>query len=73
MFDLNRHYNQCYNWPIVVPIIDQTHTFQCVIPMGENRIGLAMNRLVGMGLNPLTLITVPTVGECSPIQGAALK
>ena len=30
MFNMNRRYNQ----PIVVPIVDQEFTFQCLIPMG---------------------------------------
>ena len=32
MFKKNRRYNQ---QPIVVPIVDQTNTFQCLIPMGD--------------------------------------
>ena len=35
MFDLNRRYNRRYNRPIVALIVDQTCTFQCVIPMGD--------------------------------------
>ena len=31
MFDPDRR----YNGPIVQPIVDQTCTFQCVIPMGD--------------------------------------
>ena len=53
MFDLNRRYNQCYNWPIVVPIIDQTCTFQFVIQMvdvSKLESALAMNRLRVWGL-----------------------
>ena len=52
MFDLDRQYNQRYNRPIIASIVDQTCTFQCVIPPGDlsNTIGVIMHRLVGMGL-----------------------
>ena len=35
MFDLDRRYNWHYNRPIVPPIVDQTCTFQCIIPTGD--------------------------------------
>ena len=35
MFDLNSRYNRRYNRPILAPIVDQTSTFQCPIPMGD--------------------------------------
>ena len=44
MFDLDWRYNR--------PIVDQTCTFQCIIPKAiyQNTIGMIMHRLVGMGL-----------------------
>ena len=49
MFDLNQRYNRRYNRPVVPPIVDQTWTFQYIIPTG-NTISVVMNRLVAMGL-----------------------
>ena len=49
MFNMNLYYNR----PIIVPIVDQTCTFQCLIPMGDlskDTISVVMNRLVGFGL-----------------------
>ena len=51
MFYLNWRYNRPIVSPIIALIVDQTCTFQCVIPMGDLskiRSPLVMNRLVAM-------------------------
>ena len=35
MFNMSRRYNRPIVAPIVPPIVDQTCTFHCIIPMGD--------------------------------------